>query len=45
MNGGYKIKLPTNPFISSKEAVEVYNKNNSNSLNNIPKVPENLKKN
>ena len=45
MNGGYKIKLPTNPFISSKEAVEVYNKNNNNSLNNIPKAPENLKKN
>jgi hypothetical protein len=45
MNGGYKIKLPTNPFISSKEAVEVYNKNNDNSLNSIPKAPENLKKN
>ena len=45
MNGGYKIKVPKNPFISSKEAVEVYNKNSKNSLADVPKVPENLKKN
>ena len=41
MNGGYKIKLPKNPFISSKQAVEIYNKNDKNSLSNIPNVPEN----
>ena len=44
MNGGYKIKVPKNPFISSKKAVEVYTKNSKNSLADVPKVPENLKK-
>ncbi|WHA05038.1 hypothetical protein N3Z17_00540 [Candidatus Bandiella numerosa] len=45
MNGGYKIKVPKNPFVSSKEAVEVYNKDNKNSLADVPSIPENLKKN
>ena len=44
MNGGYKIKVPKNPFISSKKAVEVYTKNSKNSLADVPKVLENLKK-
>ena len=42
MNGGYKIKVPKNPFVSSKE---VYNKDNKNSLADVPSIPENLKKN
>lgn len=45
MNGAYKIKVPKNPFISSNEAVEVYSKNDKNSLADVFKVPENLKKN
>ena len=38
-------KIPNNRFISSKQAVEIYNKDDKNPLSNIPNVPENLKKN
>ena len=43
-NGGYKIKIPKNPFVSSEEAVEVYNKNQKNSLKDIPEIPKEMKK-
>lgn len=41
-NGGYKIKIPENSFVSSKEAMEVYNKDAKNSLNDVPATPQEL---
>ena len=43
-NGGYKIKIPKNPFVSSEETIEVYNKNKTNSLKDIPEVSKEVKK-
>ena len=41
-NGGYKIKIPENSFVSSKEAMEVYSKDAKNSLNDVPSTPQEL---
>lgn len=43
-NGGYKIKIPKNPFVTSEEAIEIYNKDQNNSLKDIPEVPKEIKK-
>ena len=43
-NGGYKIKIPKNPFVNSEEVIEVYDKDKKNSLKDIPEVPKEMKK-
>ncbi|MFQ3306921.1 MAG: hypothetical protein ACI8ZF_000156 [Candidatus Midichloriaceae bacterium] len=42
-NGGYKVKIPNNPFINSSEVNNTYN-SGTNSLQNIPQTPKELKK-
>ena len=44
-NGGYKVKIPNNTFVSAQEAVEVYNKDGKNSLIDVPATPKELSTN
>ncbi len=36
-NGGYRIQLPKNPFLTTQETQEIYNKDANPSLKDIPK--------